>query len=205
MDAKFGDGIDWSNEARRAAAEDAKNPGFGTGRSELVDRLAALMPDGGTVLDAGCNIGRYCPLFQRAGFAYTGVDQSDEALALGRIANPDGVFVRSLLWEMEFPEKFDAAVCFAVLQHNTHPEKERILPRIAAALRPGGIFVMNESTLPVHQTATQLAHFEWIDIVTKYGFELIETWHPNPEYGIDDAYAFRRLGEPAVAKPKARK
>lgn len=192
MKPAFGDGIDWSAEARRAAAADAASGSANrpVGRSELVDHLAALLPEGGRVLDAGCNIGRYCPLILAAGFEYVGVDQSEEALAIARERNPDGKFEHAFLWEMS-PGIFDAAICFAVLQHNTHAEKERIIPRIAAALRPGGIFLIMESTVPT-QTTTQLTHAGWIDIVTRHGFELVETFHPNPE-GVNDAYAFRRI------------
>lgn len=187
----FGDGIDWAFEARRAAAADDTTENPRIGRSELIDRLVERLPGRGRVLDAGCNIGRYAPLLVAAGFRYTGVDQSAEAIRLARERNPAGSFVHDFLWYMEFPEPFDAVISFAVLQHNTMPEKERILPRIAAALRPGGVLMLSESTLP-EATLTQLTHDGWIDLVTRHGFELLETFHEN-EYGLRDTYVFRKV------------
>lgn len=190
----FGDGIDWAVEARRAAAEDEERGlDLPIGRSEMVERLCGYLPRRGRVLDAGCNIGRYCPILMAAGFEYLGVDQSSEALHIARVRNPNGRFEEAFLWDMA-PGICDAAISMAVLQHNRHEEKERILPRIAASVRPRGYFVMSESTVP-ERTATQLTHTEWIDIVTRHGFDIVETWHPNPEYGLHDAYAFRRKGK----------
>lgn len=198
----FGDGIDWAVEARRAALADSQagTADLPIGRSELVDRLVELLPERGLVLDAGCNIGRYCPLLLSAGFHYVGVDQSPEALEIARARNPNGQFVQSFLWEME-AIPCEAAISMAVLQHNVHEEKERILPRIAACVRPGGIFAMSESTVPV-ATKTQLTHDEWIALVVRHGFELVSTWHPNPEYGLNDSYVFRRTR--SSGKTKAR-
>lgn len=204
----FGDEIDWAFEARRAAAADDASGGPRIGRSELVDRLVAALADTKQrpaeqrrVLDAGCNIGRYAPVLMAAGFDYTGVDQSLEAIEIARARNPAGTFIHSFLWDMVFPVRatcgaslgfpFDAAICFAVLQHNTLDEKERILPRIAAATRPSGVLVLSESTMP-EATRTQLTHDGWIELVTRHGFTLLETFHEN-EFGLHDAYVFRKV------------
>lgn len=189
---KFGDGIDWNAEGRRAAAADDARPAGRIGGSEAVDRMTRLQPPPGRILDAGCNIGRFCPILTAAGYQYTGVDQAEEALRTARERNPDASFLHRFLWEMTFAEDFDVALCNAVLQHNTHAEKRRILPRIAAALRPGGLFVMQESTV-LRETATQLTQAGWIALVEEHGFQLLETWHPNNEHQIDDAYAFRKV------------
>jgi SAM-dependent methyltransferase len=186
----FGDGIDWAAEARRAAAEDAARPSAPPGRFEFIDRLVGLLPERGRVLDAGCNIGRYCPGLVSAGFGYVGVDQSEEALTIARERNPGTEFRLGFLWDFIAETPFDAAISLAVLQHNVLDEKERILPRIAAAVREGGIFLLSEST--VHEeTRTQLTHQGWIALVRRHGFELLGTWHQN-ELGFHDAYAFRR-------------
>jgi 2-polyprenyl-3-methyl-5-hydroxy-6-metoxy-1,4-benzoquinol methylase len=186
----FGDEIDWAFEARRAAAADDVNGGPGIGRSDLVERLAELLPARGRLLDAGCNIGRYAPVIMAAGFDYTGVDQSIEAIEIACARNPAGNFACGFLWDMQFSEPFDAVTCFAVLQHNTLEEKERILPRIAAAIRPLGVLMLLESTLP-EATRTQLTPDGWIELVTRHGFTLVETFHAN-EYGLHDAYVFRK-------------
>lgn len=189
----FGDGIDWGAEARR---QHEAEPVWRPGKSNLIERVMALVPPPAVVLDCGCNIGRYCPLFRLYGYRYVGVDQSAEALTIARERSPGVVFVHSLLWDFDAEElgfaPFGVACSNAVLQHNLHEEKEHILPRIHAALRPGGAFVMQESTV-VEETRTQLTREGWIDLFARHGFELVETWHPNHEYGIDDNYLFRRI------------
>lgn len=191
----FGDGIDWDNEARRQAAltrDEYTTGGVRASALELVAKFK-IVGAGEKLLDCGCNIGRYCPPLREAGFQYVGVDQSQEALRICRERYPDVQFIHSFLWDMVFEDRFDVAITMAVLQHNKYSEKERILGRIAAALRPGGLFAMQESTV-LETTATQLRHEEWIDLVTRHGFDLVDTWHPNPEYGVHDAYLFRRRG-----------
>jgi SAM-dependent methyltransferase len=183
----FGDGIDWDNEARRAAKE--LPPGADS--FELIDRLKAAGA-GPRLLDCGCNIGRYCPPFRAADFEYVGVDQSEVALKVARERYPGVEFVQSFLWDMLFYRPFDVAVTIAVLQHNKHDEKRRILSRIAGALKPGGLFAMQESTV-LEDTPTQLRQAGWISMVEGFGFKLLDAWHPNPEYGVCDHYMFQRL------------
>lgn len=194
----FGDGIDWNNEARRMSVQ--APPGTQPGEMaqmirETLGRLA--LPDtswgsGLRIVDCGCNIGTFCPQFLHAGFEYVGVDQSAEAL---RIASQrwSGTFARAFLWD-DWPAHlgpFDVAICNAVLQHNLHAEKERILPRIAQAVNVDGLFAMQESTV-LQETRTQLRQDQWVSLVERHGFKLLKAYHPN-ELGIEDGYVFRRV------------
>lgn len=194
MSQKFGDGIDWDNEARRAAAATEQEHLAGGVRATALELVTQLRSHGvgpGRLLDCGCNIARYCPPLREAGFTYVGVDQSLEALRIAGLRYPDVELIQSMLWDMTFSQPFDVAISMAVLQHNQLGEKERILQRIAAAVRPSGHFAMQESTVLV-ETATQLRREHWIELVESYGFHLLANWHPNPEYGVPDAYLFRR-------------
>jgi trans-aconitate methyltransferase len=194
----FGDGIDWNAEARRANKEG--QPGNHVG--ELVRRVKEIVIAGPqsrnmkpVLVDCGCNIGRFCPQVQAAELVYIGVDQADEALAIARKRYPGVSFVKSMLWD-PWPRSvgpIDAAICNAVLQHNTHDEKRRILARIAEAVPAGGVFAMQESTV-VQETKTQLRQGDWIKLVEGFGFKLHSMWHPNDEFGILDGYVFLRVG-----------
>lgn len=189
----FGDGISWDAEALRAAVDDP--PGAGVSELHLNLREALADIERPSIVDCGCNIARFAPPLVGLGFDYTGLDQSDEALRISRIRYPTLRFEKTFLWDA-WPERFapfDAALCNAVLQHNALDEKLRILPRIAEAVRIGGVFVMAESTVR-EETKTQLRHDHWIDIVCEHGFKFCRAWHPNPEFGICDNYLFRRVG-----------
>lgn len=192
--SKFGDGIDWGHEARRAAAQDP--PGATAGEMLLAIRDALAQVPRPRIVDAGCNIARFYPQFHAAGFEYVGVDQSAEALDIARQRFPAVRFEFAFLWD-DWPARlgagsFDAALCNAVLQHNTHDEKRRIVPRIAEALRPGGVFGMQESTVHA-ETRTQLRQGDWVRLVEGFGFRLEKKWHRN-DLGLEDAYLFRRVG-----------
>lgn len=192
--ASFGDGIDWNNEAVRAASETEHEHNMGGVRAvalELVQQLAAVGCTGGRLLDCGCNIARYCPPLREAGFEYVGVDQAPKALQIAKWRYPGVEFVASMLWDMKFDKPFDVAISMAVLQHNLRDEKKRILARIAEAVRPGGYFAMQESTV-LEETRTQLRQEQWIALVEGSGFRMLSGWHPNPEYGVHDAYLFQR-------------
>ena len=192
---KFGDGIDWDNEARRAEAATAgayATEALRAGASDLVSRLLDLKA-GKRLIDCGCNIASYYPPLQGAGFDYVGVDQSAEALNIARKRYPGIELVHSYLWDMNFVAKpFDIAISMAVLQHNQLLEKRSILRAVAQAVRPAGYFAMQESTV-LKETATQLRQAQWIELVEGHGFKLVDTWHPNPEYAVNDAYLFERL------------
>lgn len=193
MTTKFGDGIDWDAEARRAAAASEQEHANGGVRANALELTARLAQYGarGRLLDCGCNIARYYPPLREAGFEYTGVDQSQQALEIAHQRYPNIALVWSMLWSMSFESQFDVAISMAVLQHNTHDEKNRIIHQIAKAVRTGGWFAMQESTV-LNDTATQLTHQHWINTVEKHDFSLIDTWHPNPEYAVNDAYLFVR-------------
>lgn len=187
----FGDGIDWDAEARAQARD-------GISREQVdhirvfVDHVCGARPIA-RIVDCGCNIGRFVSTIQRRSVGYVGVDQAPEALAIARAKYPEATFLRSMLWD-NWPAligSVDAAICNAVLQHNTLDEKRLILARIATAVPHGGIFGMQESTVPV-ATETQLRQGDWIALVEEFGFKLIELWHPNVEHGILDGYLFRR-------------
>lgn len=187
----FGDGIDWSEFARFAAQEMPPGEGEGDLQRNIKDALPGIEKP--RLVDCGCNIARFAPSLVKIGFDYTGIDQSEEAVRISRIRYPNLKFDVAFLWE-DWPSRFspfDCAMCNAVLQHNTHDEKRRILPRIAQAVRIGGIFGMQESTV-LEETKTQFRQDQWISFVESYGFKLIKQWHRN-ELDIDDGYLFRRI------------
>ena len=186
---KFGDGISWEAHIEKIIQE--KNifhkydPNF-----SIIKTIKKYITTG-KLLDCGCHIGRWSKFFISAGFDYTGVDQSEEAIKKARELSPGIKFVHSFLWDMNFNEEFDIAVCIAVLQHNLLEEKHKIIPKIYNALRPEGIFFMTESTVSI-ATATQMTYQGWIDLVENYGFKFLESWHEN-ELGLHDHYIFQKF------------
>lgn len=203
MSERFGDGIDWDAEALAAVRSTAPVP------TVVVAKLRAALADVDrpALVDCGCNVGRFWIPVLDAGFDYSGVDQSAVALSAAKQAFIDsprggmtcGSLVQAMLWD-EWPRSFgrffDAALCSAVLQHNHCADQWRILARVAEAVRPGGFFAMQETTLAADEGRIEDSRCHsratWARLVEEQGFELVDGWRVAGEQ--DDGYLFRRIG-----------
>ena len=136
----------WFNELARFLGPAYLRNAFTKGTEEEVDFLvdALALEAGERVLDVGCGPGRHSLALARRGFEVTGVDLSDDFIALAReAAAAEGLAVRFEIVdvrELAFRGEFDAAVClcqggFGLLGGRDEPAA---FDRIAAALRPGG-------------------------------------------------------------------
>jgi SAM-dependent methyltransferase len=106
-------------------------------------QLRETILPGGAVLDLGCGSG--LPVARNlaeAGFDVTGVDISDVQISRATELVPQAHFIRADITTAEFdPGSFDAVVSFYALIHIPVDEQRRLLAKVAAWLRPGGLFV----------------------------------------------------------------
>ncbi len=102
--------------------------------SPWVQRFAALLPAGGSVLDLACGSGRHLRWLAAQGFAVTGVDRDAAALAtlqgLGTLVAAD---IESGPWPLG-ERLFQGVV---VTNYLWRP----LFPRILASLAPGGVLL----------------------------------------------------------------
>jgi SAM-dependent methyltransferase len=120
-----------------------------------VERLLGL-PSGAAVLDVPCGAGRLGLELAARDYRVTGVDGSPHMLAHARTADTSG----RVTWEqrdmrdLPWPNRFDGAFCFGnSFGYLGDDGDERFLNAVAAALKPGGRFVLEtpmviESLLP---------------------------------------------------------
>ena len=154
----------WENRARTfagtgrglAAVCSFGMPAFYNSLIHQSQRLALLrwldVPEGSTVLDAGCGVGRWSRLMARRGALVSGVDLSpamiDEAV---RRARHEGVadrcrFVVGDLATLRLDATFDRILAVTVLQHIIDPVAVRdTIRRLAAHLAPSGRLVLLEA------------------------------------------------------------
>jgi SAM-dependent methyltransferase len=102
----------------------------------------------GRFLDVGCGPGRHSIELAQRGYTVVGIDPSATMIAAAKErASAAGVspdFQQVAGEDFITDETFDAAIClFTTLgqiedQKDNHP----IIPRVAAALRPGGVFIV---------------------------------------------------------------
>ncbi|HVR96794.1 MAG TPA: methyltransferase domain-containing protein [Thermoanaerobaculia bacterium] len=121
----------------------------------LVPRLRDRLAAGLDVMDVGCGSGRAL-IEMAAAFPasrFTGFDISDEALAAGRVeARRRGLTNVQLLWrdvsELAAEEEYDLVTAFDAIHEQAQPD--RVLENIHRALRPGGVFLMQDIAASSH-------------------------------------------------------
>ena len=115
---------------------------------DFIERALSLAA-GSSILDLCCGHGRHALLLAERGYSVTGVDFSDRALRLARRgARRAGLPVRWLKRDMRriaFREEFGAVInvftSFGYFESDA--ENEDVVRRIAAALKPGGRFLID--------------------------------------------------------------
>jgi SAM-dependent methyltransferase len=106
----------------------------------LMDHVA--MSD--AVLDAGCGNGRLYELLKDKKVEYTGLDLSDELIAIARRQHPEVRFTVGNILELPYPSgTFDVIFCIATL-HHLPTEKLRIqaVQQFNTALKANGLLIM---------------------------------------------------------------
>jgi 2-polyprenyl-3-methyl-5-hydroxy-6-metoxy-1,4-benzoquinol methylase len=99
-------------------------------------------PAAGPIVDIGCGSGALVRLLQADGFDAEGIDISPEQATLARAAGATRVRqgdFRALL--AAHPAHYVAVTATDLLEHLTKPEVLQTFDDVAAALRPGGVFV----------------------------------------------------------------
>jgi SAM-dependent methyltransferase len=123
------------------------------GEASYVDRLIrSHAPQARTLLDLGCGTGRHDLLFAEMGYRVTGVDLSEEMLAVASSQLPAGLqssgsleFRQGDLTRVRLGSRFDAVVSlFHVMSYQADNDDLRSAFATAKAhLEPGGLFVFD--------------------------------------------------------------
>lgn len=98
-----------------------------------------------SVLEIGCGSGNLYPYFTEGGYAYTGLDLSEEMLAIARETYPEGRFVRGDMRDFDLGETFDAVLVtgrsFTYMTRNE--DVHRALAAMGRHLERGGLLVFD--------------------------------------------------------------
>lgn len=143
----------------------------GTGQEVkfMVDTLS--LPKGKAILDLYCGYGRHAIELAKLGYRVTGVDATAAFLDIARQqAAEENIavdFRQCDMRELDYENSFDAVInMFAAFGYFSDEENAAILTRVARALRPRGLFLID------------LLNREWMvrNSLNRY-------WrHPNGEY-----------------------
>ena len=131
-----------------------------------------------TVVDLGCGGGLWRKLFQD--FTYMGLDQSPGMIksAIGRGVADNEKFIHMEQWnKMPLDDSsIDLVWTSAVLQHNLHDQKAKVIDEITRVLKPGGYLMCTENTFREDNYRST--------------FPRIPIWNDN----LNDGYSFTKGG-----------
>lgn len=115
--------------------------GFTEAERAFLERVAASIPVGGVALDLGCGAGEPVTARLARRCRTIGSDLSFAQLAIARRHLPDAALVQADMARLEFREaSLDAVVAFWSVIHLPRELHAPLFERVAAWLRPGGVF-----------------------------------------------------------------
>ncbi len=110
-----------------------------------IDKVAARLAPGATLLDLGCGAAWAAQAFAAKGFEVTAADGSAEMARTARYAT--SLDVRHMRFdELDAVAAYDAVWSSFALHHIPRADLPAVLTAIARALRPGGVLMMSMKT-----------------------------------------------------------
>jgi ubiquinone/menaquinone biosynthesis C-methylase UbiE len=180
-------------------------------QSALVERLAALLPGGTSVLDLGCGTGvPTAKLLTESDHRVVGVDVSEGMLRLAREQVPAAEFVHANFVELadDFG-RFEAVTAFFSLLMLSKADIERTFDKVHGWLEPGGYLAIgmvnfDGDSLPfdflgVPVTVSGYLEPDLADVLEAHGFTVtsIETVSFTPADGPEESQIFALAQKPA--------
>ena len=109
-----------------------------------VDRILEGLPAGASVLDLGCGTGN--PIAKhivQKGFRVVGIDQSEKMLEIAQREISEAEFIHGDMVEIEFAERFAAAVAWDSVFHVERRHHVEIFRKLADSLEPGARLLLS--------------------------------------------------------------
>jgi SAM-dependent methyltransferase len=110
----------------------------GVNMEDLYAPFLSLVPEGGSILDAGCGSGRDSLYFLQHGYKVTAFDAAEQLVA--RSTQLTRLSIQLLSFQQcEFENEFDGIWACASLLHVPRTQINDVLVRLARALKLGGV------------------------------------------------------------------
>lgn len=116
----------------------ARQRGRGLIEQSWLERFAALLPSGGSVLDIGCGSGEpIAGWFVRNGFSVTGVDSSPSLIAICRERFPEQRWLVADMRTLDLGTRWHGILAWHSFFHLSAADQRAMFPRFDALARPG--------------------------------------------------------------------
>lgn len=148
--------------------------------------ISRKVPLGGRILDLGCGPGLYAHRLAEKGFGVVGVDLSRRSLQYARErAKENGLDIdyrRMDFRRIDFREEFDAVlIAYGELGALLPEDRDSVLEKVRAALRPGGVFIFDVMT-PSHRVNHPFSK-NWY-------FKENGLFRPGPHFVLEDCFEY---------------
>jgi cyclopropane fatty-acyl-phospholipid synthase-like methyltransferase len=126
-----------------------------------VERILEGLPPQSKVLDLGCGTGNLIArhIVER-GFRVVGVDQSKELLKIAKTVVPEAELIHGNMVEIEFTEKFAAAVAWDSVFHVERKHHSAVYRKLASSLETGGRLLLSVGGSDAEDSASDASDAE---------------------------------------------
>jgi len=112
-----------------------------------MERFAALLPEGGSILDIGCGTGEpIARFFIERGYAVTGVDSSPSLIAICRERFPHRDWHAADMRSLNLGRKFDGILAWHSFFHLSPDDQRPMFALFAAHSKPGSVLMFTSGT-----------------------------------------------------------
>ena len=144
------------------------------------EEFLKLIPENGTILDAGCGSGRDSLKFKSLGYDVTAIDGSEEMCKLA--SEYSGINVKHMQFQdIDFIDEFDGIWASASLLHVPSTEIEMVLEKMKKSLMENGILYASFKYGDFEgerngRYFNDLTESTAIELFEKLHFKIIKTW-----------------------------
>jgi len=124
----------------------------------VLNRISALAPIGGTLLDIMCGPGYLLGLIskRRMDLRLTGVDIDERYVGHGKAVYPEEIdFQLGDVLDWKASEQFDVVVCTGALHHVPYDQQEAAIANIASLVKQGGVVVLSDCYVDDYTNETE--------------------------------------------------
>lgn len=170
-----------------------------------LDRFLASVPAGGTILDIGCGSGEpFARHFAERGYRVTGVDSSEQLIALCRDRMPGEVWHVADMRRLALGRTFDALIAWDSFFHLTAEDQRAMFPVFRDHATPGAVLMFTSG--PAHGVAmgefggeplyhASLSPEEYRALLRDNGFDVVDHKVEDPDCGGHTVWLARQAGE----------
>jgi 2-polyprenyl-3-methyl-5-hydroxy-6-metoxy-1,4-benzoquinol methylase len=168
-----------------------------------LERFAALLPEGGRVLDLGCGMGEPIGawLIER-GFRVTGIDSSPSLIAMARERFPQHGWESGDMRALALGERFDGLIAWHSFFHLRPDDQRPMFARFDAHAKPGAVLMFTsgpeEGETISEWRGEPLYHAsldpgEYRSLLAGNGFAVVEHKLNDPDCGGSTVWLARHI------------